>query len=94
MDEVIDYLTNIPAWFFATCEGDQPRVRPFSFAAEDGGKLWFCTATNKDVYVQLEANPKFEASGWHPGQPWIVVTGEADLEDTVSEATRIAGYST
>ena len=85
MDEVIDYLTNIPAWFFATCEGDQPRVRPFSFAAE-------CTATNKDVYVQLEANPKFEASGWHPGQPWIVVTGEADLEDTVSEATRIAGY--
>ena len=44
MDEVIDYLTNIPAWFFATCEGDQPRVRPFSFAAEDGGKLWFCTA--------------------------------------------------
>ena len=27
MDEVIDYLTNIPAWFFATCEGDQPRVR-------------------------------------------------------------------
>lgn len=92
MDEVIDYLTNIPAWFFATCEGNQPRVRPFSFAAEDGGKLWFCTATNKDVYVQLEANPKFEASGWHPGQPWIVVTGEADLEDTVSEATRIAGY--
>ena len=49
MDEVIDYLTNIPAWFFATCEGDQPCVRPFSFAAEDGGKLWFCTATNKDV---------------------------------------------
>ena len=92
MDEVIDYLTNIPAWFFATCEGDQPRVRPFSFAAEDGGKLWFCTATNKDVYAQLEANPKFEASGWHPGQPWIVVTGEADLEDTVSEATRVAGY--
>ena len=84
MDEVIDYLTNIPAWFFATCEGDQPRVRPFSFAAKDGG--------NKDVYVQLEANPKFEASGWHPGQPWIVVTGEADLEDTVSEATRVAGY--
>lgn len=92
MDEVIDYLTNIPAWFFATCEGDQPRVRPFSFAAKDGGKLWFCTATNKDVYAQLEANPKFEASGWHLGQPWIVVTGEADLEDTVSEATRIAGY--
>ena len=78
MDEVIDYLTNIPAWFFATCEGDQPRVRPFSFAAEDGGKLWFCTATNKRCLCSAgKANPKFEASGWHPGQPWIVVNGRS-----------------
>lgn len=92
MDEVIDYLTNIPCWFLATCEGDQPHVRPFSFAAEDGGKLWFCTATNKDVYEQLQANPKFEGSGWHPGQPWIIVTGEADFDSTPGEATRVAGY--
>lgn len=92
MDEVIDYLTGIPCWFLATCEGDQPRVRPFSFAAEDNDKLWFCTATNKDVFFQLEANPKFEASGWHPGQPWIVVTGEADFDFVPSETTRVAGY--
>jgi uncharacterized pyridoxamine 5'-phosphate oxidase family protein len=59
---------------------------------QDEGKLWFCTATNKDVYQQLEANPKFEASGWHPGQPWIVVTGEANLDECPSEAVRIAGY--
>lgn len=63
MDEILEYLTSVPAWYLATCEGDQPRVRPFSFAAIDGGKLWFCTATNKDVYHQLKANPKFELSG-------------------------------
>lgn len=92
MDEVVDYLTRIPAWFFATCEGDQPHVRPFSFAAQEDGKLWFCTATHKDVFRQLEANPKFEASGWQPGHPWIVVTGEADFDGAPSEVVRVEGY--
>ena len=92
MDEIIDYLTSIPAWYLATCEGDQPRVRPFSFAAIDNGKIWFCTATDKDVYEQLQANPKFELSGWDPGHGWIVVTGKAGMEDGVSEDTRLIGY--
>ena len=93
MNEVVKFLNENPVQYLATVGRDgKAKCRPFMFAGEKDGKLWFCTATNKDVYVQLEANPKFEASGWHPGQPWIVVTGEADLEDTVSEATRIAGY--
>lgn len=61
---VLDYLTSIPAWYLATCEGDQPHVRPFSFAALEGGRLWFCTATTKDVYRELQANPKFELTAW------------------------------
>ena len=93
MNEVVKFLQENPVQYLATVGRDgKAKCRPFMFAGDLDGKLWFCTATNKDVYVQLEANPKFEASGWHPGQPWIVVTGEADLEDTVSEATRIAGY--
>ena len=92
MDEILEYLTSVPAWYLATCEGDQPRVRPFSFAAIDGGKLWFCTATNKDVYHQLKANPKFELSGWKPGFGWIVVTGKASMIDEVNPETRKAGY--
>ena len=75
-EQVLDYLTNIPAWYLATCEGDQPHVRPFSFAAEQDGKIWFCTATTKDVYRELEANPKFELSGWHPGHGWIILRGK------------------
>ena len=57
MDEILEYLTSVPAWYLATCEGDQPHVRPFSFAMREGSTLWFCTATNKDVYHQLQANP-------------------------------------
>ncbi len=97
MDEIERYLTSIPAWYLATIdEADptQPRVRPFSFAMVDGGKLWFCTSRDKDVWSELAAHPKFELSGWKPGAYWIVVTGEADLADdaNVSERVREEGF--
>lgn len=91
-EQVLSYLTNIPAWYLATCEGDQPHVRPFSFAAEQDGKIWFCTATTKDVYHELEVNPKFELSGWHPGYGWIILRGKAELIDEANAEVRRAGY--
>lgn len=92
MDDIIEYLTAVPAWYLATCEGDQPRVRPFSFVMREGDTLWFCTATNKDVYHQLQQNPKFELSAWKPGRGWIIVTGVADLNDTAGDEVRKASY--
>lgn len=89
---IIDYLTSIPAWYLATCEGDQPHVRPFSFAAEQDGKIWFCTATTKDVYHELEVNPKFEATAWKPGKGWIILRGKAGLVDKANAEVREAGY--
>lgn len=98
LDEVVSYLTSIPAWYLATIdERDpaQPRVRPFSFACADAGKLWFCTSRDKDVWRELACNPKFELSGWKPGAYWIVVAGEADLADdaVASERVRQAGFT-
>lgn len=89
---ILDYLTGVPAWYLATCEGDQPHVRPFSFAALEGGRLWFCTATTKDVYRELQANPKFELTAWKPGSGWIILRGQADLDGSVGAAVRQAGY--
>ncbi len=98
MDEIVAYLTSIPAWYLATIdESDptQPRVRPFSFVCEDAGRLWFCTSRDKDVWRELTEHPKFELSGWKPGAFWIVLTGEADLEAdaSASEAVRQAGFA-
>ena len=89
LERACSYLRRIPAWYLATTDasdGHQPRVRPFSFAMVDDGKLWFCTSRDKDVWAELSANPKFEVSGWKPGECWIVLTGEAALEDDVKRA--------
>lgn len=89
---IVDYLASVPAWYLATTEGDQPHVRPFSFAAEQDDRIWFCTATTKDVYRELEMNPRFELTAWKPGHGWIVVRGRADLHDRANAEVRQAGY--
>lgn len=96
LQTVCDYLTGVPAWYLATAEecprGLQPHVRPFSFARIQDGRLWFCTAKTKDVYRELEANPRFELTAWKPGSGWLILRASADLADGADGATRKAGY--
>ncbi|WP_418252798.1 pyridoxamine 5'-phosphate oxidase family protein [Gordonibacter urolithinfaciens] len=91
-ETVLQYLTSVPAWYLATSVDDQPHVRPFSFAAEQDGKLWFCTATTKDVWEELLANQRFEATSWWPGHGWLILRGTAGLDDRVNDNIRQAGY--
>lgn len=89
---VLEYLTSVPAWYLATSVNDQPHVRPFSFAAEQDGRIWFCTATTKDVWDELEQNRLIEATAWWPGHGWLILRGKAGLEDRVNDDVRRAGY--
>lgn len=91
-ETIVEYLTSVPAWYLATCEGDQPHVRPFSFAAIQDDRIWFCTATTKDVYRELTINPKFELTAWKPGSGWVILRGIADLNDQAGDEIRCAGY--
>lgn len=93
IETVVDYLSSVPAWYLATTEGDQPHVRPFSFVASLNDRIWFCTGKGKDVYRELQANPKFEVSAWKPAHGWLVLRGEADFTDEVNDLIRRAGYA-
>ena len=93
IETVVDYLSSVPAWYLATCEGDQPHVRPFSFVAGFDGRIWFCTGKQKDVFRELQKNPRLEASAWKPGSGWLVLRGEADLTDEVNDLIRRAGFA-
>lgn len=91
-ETILQYLTKVPAWYLATSVNDQPHVRPFSFAAEQDGKLWFCTATTKDVWEELLENQRFEATSWWPGHGWLILRGKAGLQDLANDDMRQAGY--
>lgn len=82
MSQVVDFLNEAKTCYFATVEGDQPRVRPFGLAMERNGKVYLSTTNQKKVYQQLLANSKVEVSGMAKGK-WIRLTGEAVIDDTV-----------
>lgn len=93
LNTALTYLTSVPAWYLATSVDGQPHVRPFSFAAIHDGKLWFCTARTKDVWVELAQNQLFEATAWWPGHGWLILRGRAGLDDSgVSDVIRDAGW--
>ena len=60
MQEVIDFLKKAGAYFLATADGDQPRVRAFGTAHVFEDKLYIQTGKSKAVAQQILANPKIE----------------------------------
>lgn len=77
MNEVIEFFKECGVFFVSTVDGDQPRVRPFSFAMEYEGKLCFGTSNQKPVYAQLIANPKVEISSSSKDGRWLRLSGKA-----------------
>jgi uncharacterized pyridoxamine 5'-phosphate oxidase family protein len=77
MKEVIEFLYANPMGSLATVEDGKPRVRPWGFMLEKGGKLWFCTANTKDVFRQLKKNPAFEFCATSKEMVTVRLRGEA-----------------
>lgn len=84
MEQVEKFLKEADAYYLATMEGDQPRVRPFGTAHIFEGKLYIQTGKVKGVYRQLKENPKAEICACIKDQ-WLRVSGEL-IEDDRREA--------
>ena len=82
MKRVCDFLKEAGAYYLATVEGDQPRVRPFGTAHIFDGKLYIQTGKVKPVAKQLEANPKAEICAFKDGV-WLRVSCELIADDRV-----------
>ena len=80
MNKIVEELKKVGVFFIATCEKDQPRVRPFSSVAEFEGNAYICCGNYKEIYKQLSANPKIELCGTYDGGSWLRVTATA-VED-------------
>ena len=60
IDEIDDFLTKAGVFILGTTDGDQPRMRVLGLKIRLDEKIYFAVGTFKDVYKQLQANPKCE----------------------------------
>ena len=68
MNEVVQFLQANPVQYLATVGRDgKAKCRPFMFAGEMDGKLWFCTNNQKDVYKDMQENPPRPGLRGQPG---------------------------
>ena len=82
MNEVVQFLQENPVKYLATVGRDgKAKCRPFMFALEQDGKLWFCTNHTKDVYLDMQANPYVEVTVSSPDYAWLRLNGKAVFED-------------
>lgn len=83
INDVYNFLKNeSPTYYLATVDGDQPHVRPFGTVDLYEGHLYIQTGKKKDVYKQIEANPKVEIAAWK-GAQWLRITGELQPDDRI-----------
>ena len=60
MEKILEFLAENHVFYFATVDGDKPRVRPLGFVMNYEGKLYFGIGKHKASYKQLQANPNVE----------------------------------
>lgn len=78
MKSVVEFLEKNPVNYFATVGIDgTPKVRPFQFMFEKDGKLFYCTSNQKNVYKEMQKNPRIEISVTGENSAWIRISGKA-----------------
>lgn len=78
MKDVVEFLSNNPAQYLATVGKDgKPKVRPFQFMFEEGGRLYFCTSNRKSVFEEMRSQPFVELCASGENYSWLRLTGKA-----------------
>ena len=85
MQEVQAYLKECGAFFIATNDCEQPRVRPFGVSEIINDRLYIMTGKVKDVYKQMDKNGKFEICALKPnGSEWMRLSGTLVTDETLA----------
>ncbi len=76
METINAYLEKAGSFVLATNDGDQPRMRVLGFKTVLDGKIYFGVGTFKDVYAQLQKQPKCEILAFD-GEDFVRWDGKA-----------------
>ncbi len=77
MHRAAEFLRKCGTFYLATCEGDQPRVRPFGAVDEFEGRLYLVTGNQKPVFKQMQACPRVEICAMDSEMKWIRISARA-----------------
>lgn len=79
-EEIFELMSKNPAFFLATAEGEQPRVRGMLLYKADENGIIFHTGTMKELYEQVIKNPKVELC-FNGNGTQVRVSGELEIVD-------------
>jgi len=82
--------------YLATCDGDQPRVRPVSPIVEDDISIWITTYSTSRKVKQIQQNPKICLTFVEQpsGDKVAIVIGEAEIIKNLVDKKRVWGLAT
>lgn len=82
--------------YLATCDGDQPRVRPISPIVENDLSVWVTTFASSRKVKQINQNPKIcLAFVQQPnGEKAVIIIGEAQIVPDMEQKKRVWGLAT
>jgi len=84
-EQAIDIISDAGFGFFATTEGDQPRVRPMMPYLTQEGELLLAMLGRSRTIEQIKSNPKVEICFVDRKMWYCRVTGTAQMSDDISK---------
>ena len=93
MEKMLEFLKDAGTFFYASVDGDKPRVRPFGFFMELNGKFYFGMGKQKESYRQTIANPNVELCAMNKKMQWIRIRGIAVPDDTAETSAAAFEHS-
>lgn len=82
-------LLTLPEAHLATCDGDQPRVRPLSIALVEGATLYVASFSHWGKVAEIATNPRAEISYVDPEGRHLRLTGQARLREEQALKKRV-----
>lgn len=90
MEELVSLLIKSKVQYCATIGLDgKPKVRPFQFMFQEGGKLWFCTSNHKEIYKELQKQPYIELCTSGSNMTWLRLEGKVVFSDNLKIKERV-----
>ena len=83
--ELIDLIRETGFGFLATCDGNQPRVRPMMTYLTDEGDLLLALFSQRRTLDQIKKNPSVEICYLSPRMLFCRVSGKASVSSEMSK---------